>query len=119
MDDKVLVLKDNVKYTVERETWEDFKYRIDKKTKKLRKEVVGKFTQIPLILAWAITIHKGQGATLPGVHVDLDRGSFDYGQTYVALSRTRRITDLSLERAIIDSDIRVDFRINEFFEKLK
>jgi len=118
-NDNVVVKKNSNNYTVEKETWEDYCYQIDPKTNKISKSVIGRFTQIPLILAWAITIHKGQGATLSGVHIDFDRGAFAYGQTYVALSRTRKITDISLERPILSSDIRVDSRVNDYFNSIE
>ena len=63
--------------------------------------------QVPLILSWAITIHKSQGSTIPSVHIDLDKGSFDHGQTYVALSRTEEISDISLSNPIKNHDIKV------------
>ena len=118
-NDNVVVKKNGNNYTVEKETWEDYCYQIDPKTNKISKRVMGRFTQIPLILAWAITIHKGQGATLSGVHIDFDRGSFAYGQTYVAISRTRKITDMTLERPILFSDIRVDSRVNDYFNSIE
>ena len=118
-NDNVIVKKNGNKYTVEKETWEDYCYQIDPKAKKISKSVMCRFTQIPLILAWAITIHKGQGATLSGVHIDFDRGAFAYGQTYVAISRTRKITDITLERPILSSDIRVDSRVNDYFKSIE
>lgn len=118
-NDNVGVEKNGINYTVEKETWADYRYQIDPKTNKISKSVVGWFSQIPLILAWAITIHKGQGATLSGAHVDFDRGAFDYGQTYVAISRTRKITDMTLERPILSSDIRVDSRVNDYYNSIE
>jgi len=118
-NDNVVVKKNGNNYTVEKETWKDYYYQIDPKTNKISKRVMGRFTQIPLILAWAITIHKGQGATLSGVHIDFDRGAFAYGQTYVAISRTRKITDMTLERPILFSDIRVDSRVNDYFNSIE
>jgi ATP-dependent DNA helicase PIF1 len=118
-NDNVVVKKNGINCTVEKETWEDYCYQIDPKTKKISKSVMGRFAQIPLILAWAITIHKGQGATLSGVHVDFDRGAFAYGQTYVAISRTRKISDMTLERPILSSDIRVDSRVNDYFNSIE
>lgn len=117
-NNKVIVKTGGVSHTVEIETWEDYKYKYNSQTRKLEKRVVGTFTQIPLILAWAITINKGQGATLPGVHIDMDRGAFDYGQTYVALSRTKKLTDITLEKPITKSDIKVDERVNEFYNSI-
>jgi len=53
----------------------------------LASEVIGTFTQYPLMLAWAVTIHKSQGKTFDNVIIDIGRGAFAHGQTYVALSR--------------------------------
>jgi ATP-dependent exoDNAse (exonuclease V) alpha subunit len=117
--DNVVVKKNSKKHTVGKETWDDYCYQIDPRTKKISKSIIGRFTQIPLILAWAITIHKGQGTTLSGVHIDFDRGAFAYGQTYVAISRTRKITDMTLERPILSSDIRVDSRVNDYFSSIE
>ena len=62
-----------------------------------------------------MTIHKSQGATISSVHIDLDRGSFDHGQTYVALSRTKEISDISLSQPIDKNDIKVDPRVKNFY----
>ena len=70
------------------------------------------------MLAWATTINKSQGSTLTGVHIDMDRGAFDYGQTYVALSRTKKLTDITLEKPINKSDIRVDERVNKVYNSI-
>ena len=82
-------------------------------------EVIGTFTQFPLILGWALTIHKCQGMTLDRVIVDLANGAFATGQTYVALSRCRTIEGLLLRRAINESDIMVDNRISNWLNQAK
>ena len=115
--DEITVNKDGTLYNVEAETWEEYKYNYDADTGELQKHVVGTFTQIPLILAWAITIHKSQGATIPSVHIDLDKGSFGHGQTYVALSRTEEISDISLSKPIRGNDIKVDPRVIDFYAR--
>ena len=106
-------------YPVERETWEIIRYRFDPETTNIVAEVVGTFTQYPLKLAWAITIHKSQGGTFSNVHIDLGRGTFAHGQAYVALSRCRSLKGMTLERPFRLSDIRVDGRIAGFLNTTK
>ena len=113
--DEIIVNKDGALHSVEPEVWEEYRYNYSQETGELKREVVGTFTQIPLILAWAITIHKSQGSTIPSVHIDLGKGSFDHGQTYVALSRTEQITDISLNNPIRRNDIKVDPRVKNFY----
>ena len=114
---EIVVNIDGSLHSVEPEVWEQYQYSYDEERQGLKKHVVGTFTQIPLILAWAITIHKSQGATIPSVHIDLDRGSFDHGQTYVALSRTEDISDISLSAPIKKEDIKVDPRVKDFYSR--
>ena len=80
----------------------------------LRREVVGTYTQLPLKLAWAITIHKSQGQTLDRLVVDLRGGAFDYGQVYVALSRCTSMDGLVLTRPVLPKDLKTDRRILRF-----
>jgi ATP-dependent exoDNAse (exonuclease V) alpha subunit len=87
--------------------------------KEIEKIVIGSYSQIPVILAWAITIHKSQGLTLERVHLDLGSGAFETGQTYVALSRCRSLETLSLERPIKSSDIRIDPKAKAFYDELR
>lgn len=97
---------------VAKNTWEQFDYVIS--NGKLSKSVIGSYTQFPLKLGYAITVHKSQGMTLDDCHIDLGRGAFAHGQTYVALSRIRSLDRLTLERPVRQSDIIVDDEVIEF-----
>ncbi|WP_277051111.1 AAA family ATPase [Ruania albidiflava] len=85
----------------------------------LRHEVVGTFTQLPLRLAWAITIHKSQGQTLEKAVVDLTGGTFSAGQVYVALSRCRSLAGLVLRRPVLPRDLKSDRRILRFLSSAR
>ena len=102
---------------VEKLEWEIQKYKLDQEDKtKIQSEVLGTFKQYPLKLAWGITIHKSQGKTFDNVIIDLGRGAFEHGQTYVALSRCRTLEGIVLKQKIRPQDIMVDDRIVEYYE---
>ncbi|MEM1220630.1 MAG: AAA family ATPase [Bacteroidota bacterium] len=103
---------------IEAAEWEIIKYKPDKDNPSLiEAEVIGQFRQFPLKLAWAITIHKSQGKTFTHVTIDMGRGAFEHGQTYVALSRCRTLSGIVLQKKLKTSDIQVDPRIVEFYEQ--
>ncbi len=93
-------------------TWEIFRFFVAEDV--LQSETVGRFTQYPLMLAWAITIHKSQGKTFDRVILDIGRGAFAHGQTYVALSRCRTLDGLVLKRPLRKSHVRTDYRVMRF-----
>ena len=100
-------------YKITQDTWEKFDYLI--KDGQVIHEVVATFTQYPIKLAWAVTIHKSQGQTFEKAIIDLDKGSFAPGQTYVALSRVTSLDGLFLTRAINVSDVVFDQNIEDYF----
>lgn len=103
---------------VERAEWESYRYEYNAALDQVRPVVTGRYVQVPLMLAWAITIHKSQGKTLDAVRVDLGSGAFAPGQVYVALSRCRSLEHLELARPIRPADVRCDARILRFFSAL-
>jgi len=94
---------------------ESYQYEIEMMSGKIRPNVVGSYTQIPLMLAWAVTIHKSQGKTLDKVKVDLSSGTFASGQVYVALSRCRSIEGIRLQKPIQVRDVQCDPEIKRFY----
>ena len=100
---------------VGQETWENVRYGLDADTGRITEEVTGSFRQYPLKLAWAITIHKSQGKTFERMQLDLGRGAFEHGQTYVALSRSRTLEGIRLVRPLRARDILVDERVGAWY----
>ena len=96
--------------------WEVLKYKQTLDPKEIETEVLGTFTQYPLKLAWAVTIHKSQGKTFDKVIIDMGKGAFEHGQTYVALSRCRTLEGIVLKQKITPQDIMVDERIVDYYE---
>lgn len=111
----IVALENGGDVEVTRHTWEVFRYDYDADAGVLLTEALGKFTQFPLRLAWAITIHKSQGKTFDRVIVDVGRGTFASGQMYVALSRCRTLEGLVLKQPLRRHHVLVDDRITQFF----
>ncbi|MBR4682909.1 MAG: AAA family ATPase [Elusimicrobiaceae bacterium] len=106
-------------YQVEQHVWEDVRYEFNALTQKLEPKVKGFFKQYPLKLAWAITIHKSQGLTFDNIYLDMGRGAFAPGQTYVALSRCRTLSGVHLKKDISVRDVQCDGRVKQFFEQVR
>jgi len=104
-------------FELEKLEWEILKYKPDSANPQtITTEIAGTFKQFPIKLAWAITIHKSQGKTFDRVIIDMGSGAFEYGQTYVALSRCRKMGGIYLKRPITPRDIMVDNRVSEWYE---
>ncbi|MHB0755638.1 helix-turn-helix domain-containing protein [Polaribacter sp. M15] len=102
----------------ERENWDNVNYSINEETKEIKEDVIGSFSQIPLRLAWAITIHKSQGLTFEKAIIDAE-ASFAHGQTYVALSRCTSLEGLVLKTPITSNAIINDQTVSTFNESVE
>jgi hypothetical protein len=98
-------------------TWDMFEFRFDTGRRALETETVGSFTQYPLRLAWAVTIHKAQGKTFDTVILDIGSGTFAPGQLYVALSRCTSLEGITLKRPLQPRHALVDQRVVDWVEK--
>ena len=112
---RIAKLEGGMPITLKRIRWEKLEYRFDEKKQELVKKVVGTFTQYPIRLAWAITIHKSQGLTFENVRIDTTR-IFTSGQLYVALSRCRTLEGIALSDPIPLSAIRIENTIQLFLD---
>lgn len=108
-DDAIEVeLESGETHTVERALWENIQYKYDEDSGRVVEKVIGTFIQFPVKLAWALTVHKSQGLTFNNVSIDMGRGAFSSGQTYVALSRCRSFEGITLLSEISARDVFVN-----------
>jgi tetratricopeptide (TPR) repeat protein len=112
-----ILTEDGHEVDVNRATWHNIRYHYNEEEKKIEEEELGTFTQFPIRLAWAITIHKSQGLTFSRVKIDLTGGAFTGGQTYVALSRCTSLEGICLQTAINRSDVFVKPDIVHFAQR--
>jgi hypothetical protein len=114
----VYLSENNEEILVQKETWENMRYSLNKESGTIEEEVLGSFSQYPLRLAWAITIHKSQGLTFNKAIIDTG-ASFAAGQTYVALSRCTSLDGIVLYSKIHPSCILTDDHAIQFSQTEK
>ena len=115
----IVTLQDGAHVEVTSCTWEIFEYQYDRATRRISTKKTGAFTQYPIRLAWAVTIHKSQGKTFDRVVVDIGRGAFAHGQVYVALSRCTALAGITLIQPIAKAHIRTDWRVARFLTRFQ
>ena len=120
-EERVIIVKtqDGMISTVWPYTWKMYRYEFDRLTGMINSSEIGSFCQYPMKLAWALTIHKSQGKTFDKVILDIDRGAFAHGQTYVALSRCTSFDGLLLKKRLLKKHIFVDWRVADFVTKFQ
>jgi ATP-dependent exoDNAse (exonuclease V) alpha subunit len=99
-----------------RKVFESIKYTYSKETKGIKAETIGTFTQFPISIAYSVSIHKSQGMTLEKMNLNIGRGGFASGQTYVAISRCKTLEGIFLTKRIQKSDVFLDSRVKKFLE---
>ncbi len=114
---EVICPGDKQEIVVEPVIWENIKYTVNEENKEIEEDIIGKFKQYPLKLAWAITIHKSQGLTFEKAIIDA-KAAFAHGQVYVALSRCKTIEGLVLSSPISSRGVGTDEAIMCFDENV-
>ncbi|AVM53724.1 ATP-dependent DNA helicase [Bacteroides zoogleoformans] len=109
-----IITDDGKEVDVKRESWRNIRYKYNEEKKQIEEEELGTFTQYPIRLAWAVTVHKSQGLTFSRVVIDFTGGVFAGGQTYVALSRCTSLEGIELKKPISRADVFVRPEIVSF-----
>ena len=116
-DTLYVITDDGKECDVKRESWRNIRYTYNEEKKEIEEEELGTFTQYPLRLAWAITVHKSQGLTFSRAVIDFTGGVFAGGQTYVALSRCTSLEGIQLKKPVNRADVFVRPEITQFAQR--